>query len=192
MKRTAILSKCERYRYELTRSWTVKKSRGTCVYICLNPSTADAHLDDPTVKQCVGFAKLWGYRKMVIVNLFCYRATDYREMLRHDNLHGTWCMKYLRKWIKRGDLIVPAWGGHGKAHDKDLIVTDLIVELGALRKVKCFGYTMDGNPRHPLYLPRDSTLELYEFRGRMRTRKIQWDRNRGKGGITGPAVKAKE
>ena len=50
--------------------------RGTCLFIMLNPSTADETANDPTIRRCIGFASLWGFRHLVIGNLFALRSTD--------------------------------------------------------------------------------------------------------------------
>ncbi len=42
----------------------------------LNPSTADASQDDPTLKRCVYFAKANGCNKLIITNLFSFRTPD--------------------------------------------------------------------------------------------------------------------
>ena len=77
-KKRAILSKNRLYRYILWREWD--SSKDTCVFIGLNPSTADENEDDPTLRRCVTFAKDWGYAKCVIVNLLAYRTTKSEEL----------------------------------------------------------------------------------------------------------------
>ena len=52
----AVISRCGLYRYSLIREWDPMKK--WCGWIMLNPSTADASTDDPTVRRCMGFAKL--------------------------------------------------------------------------------------------------------------------------------------
>ena len=83
---TARISRCKRYRYELTRTWD--EAAGTCAFVCLNPSTADARVDDPTLRRCIGFAKSWGYGRVVMLNAYAYRATDPAEMLAASNPIG--------------------------------------------------------------------------------------------------------
>ena len=61
MTGTALFSPCQRFRYTLTRTWDETKSG--VAFICLNPSTATATEDDPTIRRCIGFAKTWGYGK---------------------------------------------------------------------------------------------------------------------------------
>ena len=72
----AGISECGCYRYWLTRTWNPR--RATLCWVLLNPSTADADRDDPTIRRCQGFARSWGYGGIVVVNLFAYRATDCR------------------------------------------------------------------------------------------------------------------
>jgi hypothetical protein len=48
-KRGAEFSPCGKYRYALWRIWDFKKP--LAMFIGLNPSTADASKDDPTIKR---------------------------------------------------------------------------------------------------------------------------------------------
>jgi len=90
--RVASLSECKRYRYGLTHYWGAEpgeqKESEFCVFVGLNPSTADAFADDPTVKRCVGFARRWGFLGFVIVNAFGFRATEPANMLRAEDPIG--------------------------------------------------------------------------------------------------------
>lgn len=48
----AVISDCGQYRYALSRGgWMGGK--GTVLFVMLNPSTADASEDDPTIRRCV-------------------------------------------------------------------------------------------------------------------------------------------
>src|SRR5579859_5937119 len=82
MRAGATFSACRTYRYRLWRSWEPRGSR--CVFVGLNPSTADESTDDATIRKCVGFAKRWGFGAIEVVNLFAYagvRSTDPRSLL---------------------------------------------------------------------------------------------------------------
>ena len=54
----AIISPCGAYRYLLKRqAESMAPMKSTALFIMFNPSTADATLDDPTVRRCRGFAR---------------------------------------------------------------------------------------------------------------------------------------
>ncbi len=86
MQRTACSSRCSHYRYSLSRTWNESLQR--IVFIGLNPSTADAQHDDPTVRRCIGFARRWGYGGLTLVNLFAYRTTEPAELKEVDDPVG--------------------------------------------------------------------------------------------------------
>jgi len=73
MIKTAVLSEDKKYRYLLGREWDHNKP---CIcFVMLNPSTADAEIDDATIRRCTGFARAWGYGSLLVVNLYGLRAT---------------------------------------------------------------------------------------------------------------------
>ena len=149
MTKTAILSECGKYRYSLTRSWNPEKER-VC-FVMLNPSTADASNDDPTILRCIAFAKAWGYGSIEVVNLFAYRATDPREL---KNVGATVSVgplndKYLKLACDRSELTVAAWGVHGALWNRGQTVRLTLSEA------QCLGVTKEGHPRHPLYVRAD-------------------------------------
>src|SRR5438309_1547537 len=78
MKYSATISNCQQYRYRLSRCWD--ESLPACMFIMLNPSTADAKVDDRTIKRCMAYARAWGYGKLYVGNLFAFRATKPKNM----------------------------------------------------------------------------------------------------------------
>lgn len=76
--RAAVVSPCTRYRYVLERQWRAAAPAMTLVM--LNPSTADASKDDPTITRCIGFALREAYGGIRVLNLFALRATDPGEL----------------------------------------------------------------------------------------------------------------
>ena len=69
--RWAVLSDDGRYRYTHGR----RRAPGPLMgFVMLNPSTADAYADDPTIRRCVGFARREGLAGIEVVNLFAYRT----------------------------------------------------------------------------------------------------------------------
>lgn len=158
-ERDAILSECGRYRYRLMRSWGGMFDGPRIVnFIMLNPSTADATADDPTVRRCVGFAKGWGFTGMVVTNLYAYRATDPAELWRADDPIGPendWHL--LDGATRHGDhevgLVVCAWGSHGIRDARGLAVAMRLGKYGI--KTHCLALTKGREPAHPLFLKAD-------------------------------------
>jgi len=146
---SAIISECGTYRYELRRSLgaMVRWYKPIC-FIMLNPSTADATLDDPTIRRCMRYAASWGYGNVMIYNLFAYRSTDPKQLKKVDNPVGKANNAYIYR-IPPDELVVCAWGTHGGYKDRDQEV------LAMLRNPMCLRVTKAGYPAHPLYLPKN-------------------------------------
>lgn len=143
------------YRYALWRQWGLG---APLVFVMLNPSTADAEQDDPTIRRCIGFAKREGAAGIHVVNLFAYRATNPAELFRCPvDVVGPDNHRHLRSAGELGGPVVAAWGSHPAA-------THLQVRWAqhALRvPLKCLGTTASGAPRHPLYIRGDQPLTDY-------------------------------
>lgn len=146
MQRSAVISPCGRYRYALWRRWRDDRP-GICMFVMLNPSTADATIDDPTIRRCITFAHSWGYGAIYVLNLFAFRATDPRELLRTADPIGPDNHIYLKCWGMSADIRIAAWGAHGGLLYQNEVVRDIIPRLHYLKLNK------DGLPAHPLYLP---------------------------------------
>ena len=143
MKKQAVISECKRYRYFLTRQW----GEGEVVcYVGLNPSTADATNDDPTLRRCIAFAKEHGYSGMSLVNLYALRATDPAALVTESDPIGIDNDKWLRWAAENSNRVVVAWGAHRLASSRAASVLPL------LGRCWCLGTTKDGAPRHPLYV----------------------------------------
>ena len=143
-EKSAIISECERYRYELRRIWQPKT--GLVCWVMLNPSTADANFDDHTIRRCMGYTARWGYGGIIVVNLFALRATDPNNLYKSDDPIGPENDKYLVKANTEAALTIAAWGNQGKYLKRD---EDVMAMLTALH---CLTVTKDGSPHHPLYL----------------------------------------
>ena len=139
-----MFDKSGKYRYRLRRIWD--ESKPLVAFIMLNPSTADASANDPTIRRCIRFAHDWGYGGMIAVNLFAYRATLPRTLKRARRPVGPENDDYLLQTHEDAALTVFAWGVHGVWRERDREVIDLLGEGF------CLGVTKDGIPRHPLYL----------------------------------------
>jgi len=152
----AVISPCRQYRYSLWRIWATAPYLNV---IGLNPSTADAELDDPTIRRCVGFAKQWGYGGLYMTNLFAYRATDPNKMKKQVDPIGVENDKTLIEVASKAGCVVIAWGNHGKHLDRDKFVLHLFAENKI--KVQCFGLNDNHTPKHPLYQPKEIQLQIY-------------------------------
>lgn len=164
---TANLSGDERYRWSLMRSWVSVNGDGLFTYkprvacfIGLNPSVADADIDDPTLRRCVRFAQRLNYDSMYMMNLFAYRGSNPNVLLQVDNPVGVMCDSYLQQAINDSDLVVCCWGAVGKLLNRDRDVYEMIPK----DKAMCFGLTKGGMPKHPLYLA--NTVKLMPYGGR--------------------------
>lgn len=153
--RGAVVSPCGAYRYSLWRRWG-EEAFGP-LWIMLNPSTADASVDDPTIRRCVGFSRSWGYSSMVVANVFAYRATKPSDLApaeeRGIDIVGPENRERLANLIRyRTGPVVAAWGANSDGE----LPRELAVELGA--DLYCLGLTNSGRPRHPLYVRGDAEL----------------------------------
>lgn len=145
MDSSADFSDCRTYRYALWRTWG--GVNGYCMFVGLNPSTADETLDDPTIRRCIKFAKDWGYSGLCMTNIFAYRATDPKVMKSVADPIGPDNDDWLRDSASQAAVVIAAWGTHGKHMGRADAVKRLLPNLSYLRLTK------DGHPSHPLYLP---------------------------------------
>ena len=135
--------------------------------IGLNPSTADEARDDPTIRRCAGFARSWQFGGVLVANLFAFRATNPRELLKADLPPGDDNLATVRE-LARGVVetrgaVLAAWGAHGSHRAHSTALAAMLEEDGI--GVACLGRTRSGEPKHPLYLPGDARPEPYLLDG---------------------------
>jgi hypothetical protein len=157
----AIISPCGLYRYTLHRRIpSVLRWVRPCLFIMLNPSTADATVDDPTIRRCYGFAVDGGCTSLTVVNLFALRATDPDELARAADPVGPDNDHHIREQIYQHQqigFVIAAWGAHPMAPQRARQIAPLLVHVSAL------ALTKDGWPRHPLYLPKKLEPQPWTF-----------------------------
>lgn len=157
---TATISPCGTYRYTLTRSLpSVLRWIRPCLFVMLNPSTADHTKDDPTIRRCIGFAKREGCTSLTVVNLFALRATNPEELRKHHDPFGPDNAKHLAEQISQHrttGYIVAAWGSNPLAarYEPLFVWRKTLLDAGAL----CLGMTAEDGPRHPLYVKNTQPL----------------------------------
>jgi hypothetical protein len=162
MNKAAFISDDGRYRYWLSRDWDATKKR--VMFVMLNPSTADASVDDPTIRKCVGFAQRLGYGGLSVYNLFAYRATDPKDLESAGYPVGPDNDEHIAAGLGMVDAVIFAWGANAReAIDRIQQVAKLVystqLPVCALRLLA------DGVPQHPLMLP--YSCQLIPLSGRL-------------------------
>lgn len=151
----ADLSRCGRYRYALGRRWG---AGAEALFVLLNPSTADAGADDPTLRRCMGFARREGCGASRTVNLFAWRATAPKDLVAAGEVAvGPRNAAALRTALAECDgPVIVGWGAQAMAAPRAVALERLASGQG--RMLMCLGITKAGQPRHPLYIRADAPL----------------------------------
>ena len=155
--KTARLSDCGAYRYVLSRTWDA--ALGRCLFVMLNPSTADALSDDATIRRCVNFSRAWGYGALRVVNLFALRSTDPKHLYKHPDPVGPDNARTISAEAADASLVVIAWDNHGVYKGRGATVYQELFRSGCA--VHCLGLTGLGEPKHPLRLAATTRPILY-------------------------------
>ena len=152
-----------RYRYCLERpiphDLFEDIERTKIVWVMLNPSTADAFHDDPTVMRCWKRSKERGRTRLVVVNAFALRATDPRELRTEADPIGPDNLHWIEMAVRDADEVVIAWGGSWPRAYHDHM--GAVLEIVRPHRPLCLGRTNNGDPRHPLYVAYRTELEVY-------------------------------
>lgn len=148
----AVLSTCGTYRYRLWRQWD--RTKPLLGWVMLNPSTADAQTDDPTIRRCKGFAQDWGFGGIVVRNLFALRSTEPAALDIHPQPIGPGNDAELARCIEQ-PVTVMAWGAFAprkRARTVARLLWDAYAQ-NADGRLAVLGWTASHMPRHPLYMP---------------------------------------
>lgn len=141
------------FRYSLGRMW--RSDGKIAVFVMLNPSTADATVDDPTASRCMKWARSWGCAGVVVVNLFAWRGTfpvDLHRAIRDGvDVVGPRNDTFIRAAAmvagRTGGPVVAAWGTHGGRYPQRVAQAVRALHGGQL---SALGTTKAGHPVHPL------------------------------------------
>ena len=162
------------YRWRLRRWWA--EGPHVC-WIMLNPSTADATRNDPTLREVMFHTRCWGHAGATVVNLYPLRSSqpaDCRAWAER-NKDGDKARYVIRDRMienlgvvaaaaREAPLVVAAWGCQRWAEAwASRVVGDLRIKRLQLH---CLGTTADGAPTHPLArgryrVPRDVQPQLW-------------------------------
>lgn len=149
MMREAVISPCGLYRFYLARQVTplFHKVR-TVAFGLLNPSKADAEIDDATVRKGWAYTRAWDCYRMVFVNTNPYRSTNPKSarmppesvLLEND--------EYLRRAAREAHIFVCAWGTKASLE----LAFRATRVLQAETDLHFLALCVDGvTPKHPLY-----------------------------------------
>jgi hypothetical protein len=151
MKRWALLSPCQTYRYILGREeddQLFPAADRTLLFVLNNPSTATADVDDQTSKKCWKYARLWDYRRMLFVNTNPWRSTDPKSAQMPPEAILAANDAHVREAAAAAALIVCAWGGSARH-----ILVHRAIKALSDKPLHYLELSKKGTPKHPLYLP---------------------------------------
>jgi len=143
----AHFSRCTTFRYALWREWNAGQPK--LLLIGLNPSTADAARNDPTIRRCIGFARDWGFGGVWVLNLFAFRATYSNDLKAAADPIGPRNDEWIRRVARTADRVVAAWGNDGGFMQRSTRVRGMLGD-----RLEAIRLNAGGEPAHPLYLPR--------------------------------------
>jgi hypothetical protein len=168
----ALLSSDGCYRWWLRRR--LGAGEGCLLFIGLNPSRADRKRDDPTLRRLIAFTRQWGYRELLVLNLFARISPTPAALLRVKDPIGGQNDVVLKRWLNHWSLtpgidLWCGWGVNGARLDRAQIVLARIQRLLPNRRRSVpdsphplmLGRTASGQPRHPLYAPRQACLHPF-------------------------------
>lgn len=156
---SAIISACGHYRYRLDRA--VAASGPVYAFFGVNPSTADASVNDATVRKWIGFTKTWGGSRFIVGNVFAYRSRDVKALAAVDDPFGDEIGDHVTDIITEADILVPCWGVIDKVPPKLHFAFDVLMDalVASGKPVKHFGLTKSGDPKHPQMLSYKTALQ---------------------------------
>jgi hypothetical protein len=162
MRGGARFSECGRYRVLLWREWGANEAGAQALWIGMNPSTANAESNDPTIAKEVKFTiDLLGMRQYRKVNVMDYRTTDPKALLRPDVApRSPWNLPTIREEAASAGIILLAFGNLPRqlVHFAAEAVTALRRDR---RELWCLGCNQNGSPKHPLYLSKHAALSRF-------------------------------
>lgn len=145
----ADFSPCGFYRWRLWRRWS--DALPILGFLMLNPSTADAIYNDPTVERCERRARSGEFGGLEVVNLFGYRSTDPKLLRVVGDPIGRENDAEILRAADRCKVLVAAWGTYGTLKGRDRQVIQLLRNAG--HRLHVLALTKHGHPQHPLYVP---------------------------------------
>jgi hypothetical protein len=154
LARSAEFDATGQYRYRLGRRWDPQ--RPAITFVMLNPSRADHRQEDPTLRRCLGLAQGWGYGALTVVNLFAHCSSQPQALQRVPDPVGPENDRFLLAACTDTPTLVLAWGNSGSLYGRDRAVFHRLEPYRD--RCYCLGRNQTGQPRHPLYVRRQTPL----------------------------------
>lgn len=167
---SAVFSPDMVHRYWLTRNLrpddpviNVTRRDTVIAFAGVNPSTADAVINDATIRKDMGFARKMGAMEIIKVNLFGYRSTDIRGLRTAADPVGPENDGFILQALRQADVFVVCWGPtaklpmHLRHRWKDVVA--MAAQEGKV--LHCLGTCQDGQPRHTLMTAYDTPLTVW-------------------------------
>ncbi len=149
---SAVISECGQYRYVLHREVRcVLRWNKPALFVMLNPSTADAVENDPTIEKCIKYAEREQCTSLTVVNLFALRSKDPKALKTHLDPIGPDNNKHLIEQFNRCryGLTIAAWGNWGTMWGRGADVRSMAAGVGLA--LQAIAITKKDQPIHPLY-----------------------------------------
>jgi hypothetical protein len=150
---SAVFSPCERYRYRLERTWQSDAPDVPVTFLMLNPSTATALADDPTIAKCGRYVRKWGARRLIVANIFALRSTDPRNLLVEQDPVGPDNDDAIVQAVRDSAKTICAWGNWGCERDRSKRVVQILRDARLADRLYFLRMNKTMEPQHPLYLP---------------------------------------
>jgi hypothetical protein len=161
--RLAVFSLDKIHRYLLTIDWSTYASPAhegkPLMVLAMNPSTADAFQNDPTVRRMIGFAKAWGHSGLIVSNVMSYRSTDPKALPKSlEEAVGPMNGRWIESYASCAGMVLAAYGALKGMHAEAAKIAEghvLLVDKPIYR------LSSKPYPRHPLYARGSDTPELW-------------------------------
>jgi len=151
MNKAAFFSGDRKHRFVLIREWD--NTKPAISFIGLNPSTANEHEDDPTIRRVIAFAKSFGFGKVYMLNLFSFVTPYPKDLLNAIDLNHT-NDSYIKEYTSLSKNVIFCWGNFETfGRDKKVIS---MIPYGF-----CLGKNANGSPKHPLYLKSNTPPQIF-------------------------------
>lgn len=148
--------------------------KGTKPLVCfgVNPSTAKPGNLDPTVASVARYAIAQGYDGWLMFNLYPQRATNPDKMHKRFQLkiHKE-NLRVMEELLSQYDEPVDVWCAWGTLIEKRPYLSRCMRDIGELllkHNCRCFTRgkkSKAGHPHHPLYLKKESPMDVFDLKG---------------------------